>query len=662
MNRGRMNSRRKFIKIGGITTLASLSGIGFTFAQCREPHEIDENNLLSISGVSIPSSIDVIDGEEITISGKGFQVGDTMLFESVVDGKTYSSMVSLVTDREVSFPVPASIITGGYKLTVSREQNSLFLGSLVLNLVSSTELPDKEGMTVKGVVYSSGVGIAGVVVSDGFEVTLTDDEGRYYLPSQKKTGFVFVSIPGNYEVLNNGNAPQFFQRLSANKEAIERKDFSLIATNNENHVVIPMADWHLANRNNDLDQFTNKILPDVNATIDKYAAEGAKVYVLTLGDMTWELYWYNNDFGLNEYIPYMNKLNSPVFNLIGNHDYHPYIADDWDASAMYRNVLGPTYYSFNLGKVHYVVLDDVEYLNEGASEGVIGKRNYRDVIESEQMEWLKKDLAAITDKSTPIIIATHTPLYRNPKLDSNNQQVNEVNLENGHSLIAALKEFSTVHVLTGHTHINYRVDEELNLMEHNIAAVSATWWWTGRNGYAGNHICKDGSPGGYGVWKMKGRDIEWIYKSAGYAEDYQFRSYDLNTVYINAPDHAPNATDDDLAAFVGPYGQPRSSNEVLLNIWGYDNQWQIEVTENGKSLGVTRVTDLDPLHIISYEAFRVNAGANPTGAFTTTETSHLFRVVANAPDSTLQIKVTDRFGNVYKEEMIRPKAFNYTMS
>ena len=118
MNSDRMNSRRKFIKIGGITTLASLSGIGFTFAQCREPHEIDENNLLSISGVSIPSSIDVVDGEEMTISGKGFQVGDSMLFESVVDGKTYSSMVSIVTDREVSFPVPVSIMPSKFSFTL----------------------------------------------------------------------------------------------------------------------------------------------------------------------------------------------------------------------------------------------------------------------------------------------------------------------------------------------------------------------------------------------------------------------------------------------------------------------------------------------------------------------------------------------------------------
>ncbi|WP_218565308.1 metallophosphoesterase N-terminal domain-containing protein [Sphingobacterium multivorum] len=41
-------------------------------------------------------------------------------------------------------------------------------------------------MTVKGVVYANGVGVANVVVSDGFEVTMTDAAGIYYLPSSKK--------------------------------------------------------------------------------------------------------------------------------------------------------------------------------------------------------------------------------------------------------------------------------------------------------------------------------------------------------------------------------------------------------------------------------------------------------------------------------------------
>jgi 3',5'-cyclic AMP phosphodiesterase CpdA len=516
-------------------------------------------------------------------------------------------------------------------------------------------------MTVKGVVYSSGKGVAGVVVSDGYEVTVTDSKGYYYLSSVKKAGFVFISVPANYEVVNEGNAPQFFKRISPGTTTVEQKDFSLMKVNNEKHVVIPMADRHLASRNNDLEQFTNKVLPDVNATIEQYAADGTKVYVLTLGDMTWELYWYSNGFGLNEYIPYMNKLKAPVFNLMGNHDNDPYYANDWDAEEKYRDIIGPTYYSFNLGKIHYVVLDNVEYLNNGAAVGTVGDRSYRDKVNNDQIEWLKKDLAAITDKSTPVVLAMHTPLYANPSLGAGGTQVNKIDMTNGSVLIDCFKDFATVHVLTGHTHINHTVEEKTSLMEHNIAAICATWWWTGKNGYAGNHICRDGSPGGYGIWKMDGRTIQWLYKSIGYQEGYQFRAYDLNTAHITAAAFAPNSTDSALAEFAGPYATPRAGNEVMINIWGYDSQWKIDVTENGKKLTVNRVKVLDPLHIVSYEALRLNAGAAPTDAFVTTETAHMFSVTAGAPDTTLEINVTDRFGNVYSESMIRPKPFGFLM-
>jgi len=42
-------------------------------------------------------------------------------------------------------------------------------------------------------------------------------------------------------------------------------------------------------------------------------------------------------------------------------------------------------------------------------------------------------------------------------------------------------------------------------------------------------------------------------------------------------------------------------------------------------------------------------------------TYNIFRVTANSPTSTLNIKVTDRFGNVYTETMTRPKELTYDM-
>ena len=132
-------------------------------------------------------------------------------------------------------------------------------------------------------------------------------------------------------------------------------------------------------------------------------------------------------------------------------------------------------------------------------------------------------------------------------------------------------------------------------MEHNTAAVCATWWWTGKNGYAGNHICKDGSPGGYGVYEVDGKSIKWYYKSIGSPQNYQFRSYDLNKVHITAAEFAPNSTDEALAEYAGVYASPNMNNEVLINVWGYDPEWTVEVKEGSTSLPVKRVSALDPL-------------------------------------------------------------------
>ncbi|MRR19069.1 metallophosphoesterase [bacterium] len=627
---------------------------------CNEEPVPPEDEGLKITGISIPSSISVPVGGEITITGNGFAVNDRMEFVLVSDAsKVYSSNVTSVTAQSATFTLPAGISSGSYRLTVIRGTDSMLLGTLTVNVITNTGIPDKPGMTVKGIVFCDGEGVPGVVVSDGYEVTVTDSGGIYYLPSAKQNKFVFISLPGNYEIAISDNIPQFFRRL-AGGSTVEQHDFSLVRADNSKHVVIPLADWHLANRNDDLAQFSNGMVPDVNSTISSYSGSGTKVYGVAIGDMTWDAYWYENNFRLPDYLPEMEKLNCPMFNMMGNHDNDPYVAGDIGAEQPFRDLIGPTYYSFNLGQVHYVVLDNIEYINTGGSQGVIGDRNYSDQIVSAQTSWLSKDLAAITDKSTPLVILMHSPLWSNPSLDGSGQQVNSFALNNGSTLVSLVSDFEKVHVITGHTHINYTV-ESGSVIERNTAAVSATWWWTGKTGYANNHICKDGSPGGYGIWEINGRDIKWYYKSMGYPKNYQFRTYDLNKVHITAAEFAPNSTDEALAEYAGVYATPNQLNEVLINVWGYDPTWTVEVKEGITSLPVTRVSAEDPLHIISYEAKRLNAGAVPTSSFVTGNTAHMFKARASSASSTLTVTVTDRFGNLYTETMTRPKEFTWSM-
>ena len=528
---------------------------------------------------------------------------------------------------------------------------------LIISVNQDGSIVNKQGMVLKGWVSCNKAGIPDVVVSDGYEVTVTDENGVYYLPSEKQNKYVFISVPGNYEVSNKVRSPQFFKRLNEGVNVVERHDFELTAVDNNKHVVMTLADIHLAKRVQDIAQYEEFIV-DLNASIADYKSKGTKVYALTLGDLSWDTYWYSNKFTIEDYVPYMNKINAPVFNTMGNHDNNPQAAGDWAAQQMFRDVLCPSYYSFNLGNIHYVVLDDIEYINNGGVPGKNGERNYNNVITTEQIEWLKKDLEKVKDKSAPLIIALHIPVFTAPDVNNNATKRLKGDRE---AFYNSLSEFSNVHVIAGHSHTNSNYVHSNSLMEHVTAAVCATWWWTGSNGMSGNHISNDGSVGGYGVWEMDDKSVKWHYKSMGYDRNYQFRTYDLNNCEITAAKYAPraNATySAQVPKFADVYATASTANEVLINVWGYDKDWTITAKEGESILPVTRVMGKDPLHIISYSMASLNLNKNAT---LTSNTSHLFKVKASSPVSTLNIKVTDRFGRTYTETMTRPKDLTRNM-
>lgn len=71
---------------------------------------------------------------------------------------------------------------------------------------------------------------------------------------------------------------------------------------------------------------------------------------------------------------------------MGNHDKDFKWKSDLDASAKYVNQISPAYYSFNIGQVHYVVMDNI---NCDAYDGT-ESRNYIKAINNEQLEWLQR--------------------------------------------------------------------------------------------------------------------------------------------------------------------------------------------------------------------------------------------------------------------------------
>src|SRR5690606_6943925 len=188
---------------------------------------------------------------------KGVKLGEVIIINTK---NTSSSVVitqnTIIQSDHVIIQLPESSVQGRDTLIAKRETRTQTLANTVFNTVLRTNIPDQANKTVKGVVHVNGLGVADVVVSDGYDVAKTDQNGVYYLNSNKRIGYVFVSVPGNYEVTAmNGNLPQFYKSLYGNTNIVETIDFELTPVNNENHIMLTMADFHLANRNNDIAQF-----------------------------------------------------------------------------------------------------------------------------------------------------------------------------------------------------------------------------------------------------------------------------------------------------------------------------------------------------------------------------------------------------------------------
>lgn len=607
----------------------------------------------------LPATVDVSKGGELTFTvkeGKSPLTTDSFLLEG--GGISYLCPILRTSSESFTVRLADECESGSYTAYLKRDARKKSIGKIYINIVDKIDFEPSAGTTVFGLVSSEEGPVANVVVSDGTEVTVTDDKGIYELKSAKKWGYVFISVPSGYEVAAEGVFPQFYQTLKGAADVVEQKDFKLTKVDGQDrYKLFLLGDMHLANRTNDAAQFT-QFTTDLNAYMAQHS--GQKMYALTLGDMTWDLYWYKNNYALPQYRETINRQvkNLQIYHTMGNHDNDFMTTSDYDAAVKYVDCIGPTFYSFNIGQVHYVVMDNIDC---SAYDGT-DSRNYVKKLSNEQLKWLAKDLAYV-DKSTPLIVAMHAQIYK-PTSTGFAFDHDSANTE---ALLAALDGYE-VHFVTGHTHKVYNItpDDDVvkgrDIHEHNSGAICASWWWSG-NLTPGVHVSIDGAPGGYAIWDIDGTDFAWLYKSTGWPEEYQFRSYDLNNVSFSMDD-VPNIPSNVLIQlaykkYVNAYPE-NSDNEVLIKIWNWNSNWELSVVdERGKTLEYTPVWAYDPLHIAALSVPRFNnSGITSTPSFVTESATNFFKVKADDADVDLTITVKDEFGHTWTEEMQRPKTFS----
>jgi predicted MPP superfamily phosphohydrolase len=230
-------------------------------------------------------------------------------------------------------------------------------------------------------------GLGGVAVSNQREAVRTAADGSYSLP-RGPYGIVFVSVPDGYSAVGD------FWRASAGTT-----DFPLNAREaTSSFTFIHASDTHVSAptvaRLRALREIAEKQRPD---------------FVLVTGDLVRDALRVGEEEARGYYDLYTQEVRRfavPVWSVPGNHENfgierhlslvsarHPLYG-----KGMYRQRLGPNYYSFTYGGVHFVGLDSVD----------IADLWYYGHVDDVQLAWLKADLSLVS-ADTPVVTFNHIP-------------------------------------------------------------------------------------------------------------------------------------------------------------------------------------------------------------------------------------------------------------
>ncbi len=460
--------------------------------------------------------------------------------------------------------------------------------------------PPLKPVTVTGKVNANGKGIAGVAVTDGTAIVLTDKNGNYTLEAKADATFVYLSLPAGYAFPQEKKIANFYKRIVTQKQNFVA-DFTLEKLNvdDSKHCFVVWADTQMIS-DKDVELLKAQSVPDLQQLVASYPKE-MLFHGIGCGDLVWDKFEL-----FKGYKEAIEATGVTFFNVIGNHDMDIKTArtDEWSAET-FQKEFGPTYYSFNRGAIHYVVLDDVFFI--GTAKKYIG------YITENQLAWLEQDLKNVKQGST-VVVSLHIPTDTGAAKRSKKEAELGSNVANREQLYKILKPYK-VHFMSGHTHFN-DTWEKANMMEHNHGTVCGAWW-TGP-------VCGDGTPSGYGVYEVDGNELKWYYKSTGFPKEHQLSVFEKG----RSKDYP---------------------DEIIANVWNWDSKWKVEWFEDGAAKGaMEQRVALDPLAVELYagpELPKKHKFVEPTLA------DHLFFAKPSAAAKEIEVRVTDRFDKVYSKKI-----------
>ncbi|MDD2798830.1 MAG: calcineurin-like phosphoesterase family protein [Bacteroidales bacterium] len=454
---------------------------------------------------------------------------------------------------------------------------------------------------ISGSVTCQGKGVKNVAVTDGISVVSTDLNGRYSISTTFDQSHIYYSLPANYETPIVDGIPYFYQSVDTTKHA-QVVNFKLEKSKRSQttHAFVVWADPQVYEEAEfDL---LDKVVDDLNQSIAKLTTSRS-VHGICMGDIVFDKAQF-----FDKYKQQVAKTNIPFYQVIGNHDLDYNNRTNELSAKTYNSKFGPTYYSFNVGKIHYVVLKDVFYYGY--------TYHYMGYFDETQLRWLERDLSLVKPGST-VVLSMHIPTIYGESEKAEKYSTTIANSVMNRSAFYKILAPFNAHLMAGHSHTQWNTIVSPTLYEHTHAAACAAWWQ--------GELCVDGSPKGYTVYMADGDSLSWYFKGVGLDKSEQFKLYPAgsDSLYTDC---------------------------IIANVFNYDPSWQVKWLEDDKLMGeMLQYWGVDPTAKSMYPE-----GKNKKHSWLSYgETHHLFKAKMVNPNAKISVEVIDRFGNKYRKTLMK---------
>ncbi|RYX82299.1 metallophosphoesterase [bacterium] len=494
-------------------------------------------------------------------------------------------------------------------------------------------------------------GIPNVRVSNGRDIVVTDAQGRYELPVSDDT-IIFIQKPKGYRTtLDENNLPGFYHIHKPAGSPTNFKyagiaptgalptsiDFGLVKQDESNQYRVLL--WGDPQPRN---------LEEVDFIAHDIAQElmGVKAtFGISLGDNA-----FNNLSTLEPLNQVTGKLGLPWYNVIGNHDINFEAPDDELSAETFKRIYGPTYYSFDYGSTHYVVLDNVKWLGPNTP---LKNGNYTGGFGEKQLAWFKNDLAGVP-RNQLVVVFMHIPIEMAAEMVGPDGGDNPRFIkEDQRAFFEILQSHPNNLSVSAHTHFQYHAyigrEAGWNGAEphhHFNCGTTSGSWWSGAPDEQGipNTTMRDGTPNGYAFLNVNGSDYTIDWQVARSRADYQMTVYTPSDVKAGAVPESPLQVN-----FFN--GCEKTTVEWKVG----DGKWAKMDRFFDLDPGYVRLKDMEAL-VPAFTSTEAKKPKTPWRALPTIEkTPHLWR--ANLPalpagTHNVQIRATDRWNRVFEEKRL----------